>query len=327
MTGGEIKITVGWPAAGKSSHIEALKKQGWHNINRDDLKCSIDAAHDKIEPMLDIYKKVVLDNTYLTLEHRAAVVKIAKKLGAKISVLWMGTTFEQAQFNACWRIEHGGRNIPAPAMYAAKNEFVPPTTFEGFDSIEIVDFVRVMPKEYTNKALILDYDGTLRVTKSGAKYPSHPDDVQVLPGVAKKLREYKDQGYLLLGASNQSFVGKGTLPESVCIDCFEKANKLLDLDIDYLFCPDSAFPIKSYFRKPLPGMGVKHIFKYKLDPKQCIMVGDATSDKTFAFRSEFQFIHADKFVSEVDRWSNTMSKDEADAKFKKPTKKKKEKIT
>jgi len=42
-------------------------------------------------------------------------------------------------------------------------------------------------------------------------------------------------------------------------------------------------------------MGVLFIEKYKLDPQQCVMVGDWTSDKSFAERCGFQFVDADAF--------------------------------
>lgn len=276
--------------------VKEYAAKGYAIVNRDDLKCSVEESHARIEPLLSLHDKIIVDNIHLTPEHRASVVRIAKKLGADISVLHLQTTFEEAQFNACWRTEHGGRHIPAPGLYAAKKTYVEPSLAEGFSSITKVPFKRVLPPEYKNKAVIVDYDGTVRTTKSGAKFPSNPNDIKIIPGISKKLQEYKDNGYLLLGASNQSFVGKGELPEDVCIACFDKTNELLGLDIDYLFSPDAAFPITSYLRKPLPGMGVKHIIKHKLNPAETIMVGDATSDKTFAGRCGFKFIHINQFL-------------------------------
>lgn len=47
----------------------------------------------------------------------------------------------------------------------------------------------------------------------------------------------------------------------------------------------------------MPGLGVELIEDYKLDPKQCIMVGDFNSDKTFAKRCGFKFVHSTQFFS------------------------------
>jgi HAD superfamily hydrolase (TIGR01662 family) len=253
----------------------------------------------QIEPMLALHGKVILDNTYITKEQRRPVIEIAKKLGAKIKAVWLKTSIENAQFNAVWRIEHGGREVPAVALFAAKKEFTSdnhPHVSEGFDEVEAVPFARTFPAEYVNKALVLDYDGTVRVTKSGAKYPLTPDDIEIIPGVAEKIKQYRDAGYKLLGASNQSGVGSGILTKEKVEQLFAHTNKLLGLDIEVLYCPDASFPIKSYDRKPLPGIGVKHIVKHKLDPSKTIMVGDMKSDETFAFRSGFNYMHIDKFL-------------------------------
>ena len=167
---------------------------------------------------------------------------------------------------------------------------------EGFVAIDHVPFVRApLPPDHCNNAIILDYDGTLRVCKSGSKYPVDPEDVKVLPGRAETLRKYAADGYLLLGASNQSGVEKGDLTHDQVKACFDRTNELLGLSIDYQYCPHHSFPIRCYCRKPLPGMGVYLIEKYHLDPSQCIMVGDSTSDKTFAKRSRFRFMSPEEF--------------------------------
>ncbi len=67
-------------------------------------------------------------------------------------------------------------------------------------------------------------------------------------------------------------------------------NEMLGMDIDYLFCPHQAYPQVCYCRNPMPGMGVQFIEKYKLNPSQCIMVGDMKTDQTFAERCGFQKI-------------------------------------
>lgn len=105
----------------------------------------------------------------------------------------------------------------------------------------------------------------------------------------EKLDEYVKKGYTLLGVSNQSAIGKGSLTKQAAIACFEKTNELLGHKIDYVFCPHNSFPIACYCRKPMPGNGVVLIEKYKLSAKDCIFVGDQTSDKTFAARCGFKY--------------------------------------
>lgn len=185
--------------------------------------------------------------------------------------------------------------FPPVVLFKYKKEFQKPTVSEGFGLVEQREFVRRFPKIWTGKAVILDYDGTLRDTISGAKWPQDPNDVMVLPNRKEILDSYVKQGYMLLGASNQSGIAKGTPTEDVAVACFDKTNELLGHDIEVAYCPHKVPPINCYCRKPMPGMAVQFFHKYNLDPRQCIMVGDSTSDKTFATRSHMKFVHADEF--------------------------------
>jgi len=182
----------------------------------------------------------------------------------------------------------------AAVIFAMAKKFEEPGLGEGFVSVEKIPFVREYDPSYTGRALILDYDGTLRKTGSGDKYPRSPKDVVPLKGRVRKLQQFVDEGYILLGVSNQSGIAKGDLKERDARDCFEYTNKLLGHDIEYHFCPHSPVP-PCYCRKPQTGLGVLLIEKHKLDPRKCIMVGDMTSDKTFAKRCGFRFAHADDF--------------------------------
>tara|TARA_Y100000034_G_scaffold103692_1_gene129527 strand:- start:5560 stop:6351 length:792 start_codon:yes stop_codon:yes gene_type:complete len=255
---------------------------------------------------------VVLDNTYRDVESRAGIIAVCQQHGVDCECVWLDTSIEDAQVNACTRMyeRHGSvltpeqikesddpNVFPIAALYSYRKGFEKPTMAEGFSSIERVKFERRERKGYTNKALLLDYDGTLRVSSGPKVWPEHPDHVEVMPGRTNKLRQYSDEGYLLLGASNQSAIAKG-LSIQVVIDCFEKTNELLGVEIPYLFCPHRVPPISCYCRKPGPGMGVHFIERYKLDPSRCIMVGDSTSDKTFAARCGFQYQDQAKFFTQ-----------------------------
>ena len=111
------------------------------------------------------------------------------------------------------------------------------------------------------------------------------------------LEKYKDEGYLLLGASNQSGVASGKLTHDMAVKCFEKTNEMLGIDIEYNFCPHGYFPVNCYCRKPMPGMGVEFIEKYKLDASKCIMVGNQKTDGSFARRCGFKFADEREFFN------------------------------
>ena len=300
----QITIVMGPPAAGKSSYVEPLMAQGFVLLNRDTLGGSLDGLVDRLASLHTEAgkEKFVLDNTYGTVESRAKLVAYAKANGFETRCIWLDAQPEHVQWNAARRmvkrygklfgpaeIKEAGKKddnmFPPAAQSAYFKKFQPPTTAEGFTTVERVAYVRWLGPEYKNKALILDYDGTLRVTKSGAKYPLDPSDVQILPGRREKLLAYQKQGYILLGASNQSGVADGKLTNDQANACFAQTNKLLGLDIDVVYCPHPAGPPMCWCRKPLPGMFVALMERYSLSPSECLVVGDSTSDMTFAKRA------------------------------------------
>lgn len=304
-------MIIGLQASGKTSIVKNYEKEGYYVLSRDTEGGSMNGLLLKFKKMLtDGVQKILLDNTNLTVEVRKPFIDTAKEFGYKVSAAFMNTSFEDAQFNAVTRmVRRTGKlfkdkedykttkdpNIfPPAALFSSRKELQKPKKDEGFDKITIVDFIRI-PSGNTNKAILLDYDGTLRDTKSGAKYPTEPDDIIILPNRKETLKKYVDQGYMLLGVSNQSGVAKGLLTYEQAEACFKRTNELLGFDIEVSFCPHSVPPITCYCRKPGVGHGVEFIEKYKLDPAQCIMVGDLGTDKSFAARCGFTFIEAEEF--------------------------------
>lgn len=154
--------------------------------------------------------------------------------------------------------------------------------------------IKKFNNELKNKALILDYDQTLRFSVGEQDWPEKIDDIKIFPNRKEKIQEYLKLNYLILGASNQSVVSRG-LDKKKCIECFNHTNNLLECDIDYIFCPHSRDEIECFCRKPLPGIGAILTVKYHLDPSQCIMIGDKPSDEEFAKNCGFQYQHPTDF--------------------------------
>lgn len=306
---------MGFPGSGKSTITKELVSKGYTNYNRDTIGSTEKLLSELTSALMPVRPfgrdKIVLDNTYGTKESRKPIIELAKKYGYEIECIEMSTTMEEAQYNAVQRqIERLGKYptpeelkeakdvnlFPPVVIYTYKNKYEKPDKAEGFDDIVKYQFVRKpFPAEYKNKAVIFDYDGTLRDTISGAKYPTDPSDVKILPGRIEKLKQLKAEGYILLGLSNQSGIAKGKLTMDAAKACFKKTNDLLGFDIDVEFCSHSIPPVVCFCRKPSPGYGVHFIHKYKLDPAQTIMVGDMTSDKTFAARCGFKYVDQSKF--------------------------------
>lgn len=307
----KVTMVVGYPAAGKSTLTKYLVDKGAISLNRDTEGGTIAELLPKMEGLLKDNKDIVLDNLFATVDVRKPFIELAKKYGADISCQLMGTSIEDAQFNVVQRAigligkfptpeaikETKHTNVFPPAvLFKYKKDFQKPTVEEGFSKVETVKFVRKENPEFTNKALIVDYDGTLRECINGNdKYPVAESQIEIKPGRTKILEDYKKRGYKLLGVSNQSGVAKGELTYDTADRLFAYTNKLLGVDIEYRFCPHQSAPISCYCRKPMNGIGVEFILKYKLKASDCIMVGDMTTDKTFAQRAGFQYIDQEDF--------------------------------
>ena len=106
----------------------------------------------------------------------------------------------------------------------------------------------------SNRAVFLDRDGVLIacVVRNGKPYPPmRMEEVEILPGVAEAVRRLAAAGYMLVGASNQPDVGRGTIPrefvEAVNRRLLEQLPEIREIDACYDF--DDVNPR----RKPNPG--------------------------------------------------------------------------
>lgn len=319
----EIVITVGLPGSGKSTFVKPLVAQGYHRLNRDEIGGTLASTTAPIyQALRSAYQQgvrhFVIDNTFCTPEQRQVLMQVAKEVGLPVRVLWLQTTLEQAQLFAARRqVQKLGRLLrpkeftghrddpgmfPPGVQYALKKtlDLNPPEMREGFASIEKVLVETVWGAEYRNKAIIVDLDGTVRETKTDCPWPRRIEEVHIIPGSGDILREWRDKGYLLLGATNQSGMDRlsqdpKAVSEAMVQECIQVTCQKLGVDIDVLYASDRGGVPQSFWRKPAPGMGVVHIEKHKLCPSLCTYVGDMTTDATFAARCGFQFTHATKF--------------------------------
>ena len=323
-----VILVMGLPASGKSTISKGYASSGYVILNRDTEGGSVARLAPRMKELLEAGKNVVVDNLFLTAEGRWPFIEAANAAGRLIECHWMMTSFEDCQINALTRMwanygrlfltaadikadpraKKDSSVFPMGAMFAAKKKLagdkkkqIPvgrPSMHEGFSKIVRHDFMR-WPTTATGKAIILDMDMTLRkdAREFGGDYvyPTAVEQVALLPNRTQVLRRYLDEGYLLLGVTIQSGIGKGVVSEKAVLDCLAYTNRLLGLNIPWLMCPHHTFPVQCYCRKPQAGLGVQLIHEHNLDPSACVMVGDATSDKTFATRCGFQFTHADGF--------------------------------
>jgi D-glycero-D-manno-heptose 1,7-bisphosphate phosphatase len=306
-------MVCGFPASGKSTLTKDLINKGFVSLNRDTEGGTINSLLPKLESYLKDGKNVVLDNLFPTTEVRKPFIDLCKSYKVDISCKLMGTSIEDAQFNVVQRAIGLIGKFPTPeeikkakhtnifpptVLFKYKKDFQKPTVEEGFSKVETIKFHRQNDPTFTNKALILDYDGTLRECVGGnGKFPIDESHIEIKSGRKEILDAYKAKGYILLGLSNQSGVAKGELSYDKCDQLFKHTNNLLGVDIEYNFCPHQSAPLSCYCRKPQSGYGVAYILKYKLRAHDCIMVGDMTTDKTFAARCGFQYVDQAEFFN------------------------------
>jgi D-glycero-D-manno-heptose 1,7-bisphosphate phosphatase len=140
-----------------------------------------------------------------------------------------------------------------------------------------------MDKE-TKPAVFLDRDGTLIEERD---YPSHPDQVQLIPGAAEAVERLRQAGFACVVVSNQSGVGRGRLTEAQMHSVNDEMLRQLHqagTQLDGLYCctlapltPDKTV-IEYPDRKPGPGMLLRAARELNLDLAASWVIGDSVSD-------------------------------------------------
>lgn len=137
------------------------------------------------------------------------------------------------------------------------------------------------------RAVFLDRDGTIIEDRH---FVADPDDVRLLPGAAEAVRRFRDAGYLVVVASNQSGVARGLFDTDALAAVHARMEELLTaggarLDgthyCPYLDGPEAkiaAYRRDSDLRKPKPGMLHQAADELDIDLSQSWMVGDSQRD-------------------------------------------------
>ncbi|HEV7403346.1 MAG TPA: HAD-IIIA family hydrolase [Chthoniobacteraceae bacterium] len=131
-----------------------------------------------------------------------------------------------------------------------------------------------------HRAVFLDRDGVLNaaVVRDGKPYPpAHVGEFILLEGVREACADLKAAGFLLIVATNQPDVGRGTQTRATVEAMHDHLQRELPLDrIEVCYDPGGGVP--SLDRKPAPGMLLRAAAELAIDFRASYMVGDRWRD-------------------------------------------------
>jgi D-glycero-D-manno-heptose 1,7-bisphosphate phosphatase len=132
------------------------------------------------------------------------------------------------------------------------------------------------------RAVFLDRDGVLNraFVRDGRPYPPRSlAEFEVLPGVPEACAQLKAAGFLLVVATNQPDLGRGTLAPAVLEELHTHLRRQLPLDRIEV-CPHAGekFGQPCDCRKPRPGMLLRAARELGIDLTASWMVGDRWRD-------------------------------------------------
>ena len=138
-----------------------------------------------------------------------------------------------------------------------------------------------LPKPGLRRAVFLDRDGVINraLEREGKPYPpSCLPEFEILPGVPEACAWLKRAGFLLIVATNQPDVGRGTLARSVVEEIHARMLSSLPIDrVEVCYHPGGSAS-DCACRKPKPGMLLHAAEHLGIDLARSWMVGDRWRD-------------------------------------------------
>jgi D-glycero-D-manno-heptose 1,7-bisphosphate phosphatase len=131
----------------------------------------------------------------------------------------------------------------------------------------------------SGRAVFLDRDGVLNaaVVRDGRPYPpASASDLEILPGVRDALDELRRAGFVLLVATNQPDVGRGTQTREA-VEAIH-ARLRAELPVDAIYCCYHDDADRCSCRKPAPGLLLDGARDWDVDVATSFMVGDRWRD-------------------------------------------------
>jgi aryl-alcohol dehydrogenase-like predicted oxidoreductase len=272
---GEVVLVMGIPGAGKSRVAREYEERGYARLNRDERGGSL---REHAAPLEDAVtggaRRVVLDNTYLTRASRSRPIDVATGAGLAPRCVWIDAPLAQAQINLVRRLLERFGVLPSPdelrrlarreqgvlaptSQLRAARELEPPSTDEGFATVERVEFVRA-PDEPGRSGVL--------VAARALERPGWEDVLtQADPAAPHLVFDWREGGTV------------DALAEAV-----EAVAAVVAGPVVAALCPHPGGPPMCWCRPPLPGLAVVFARSHGVDPARSTVVGSAAAPRTLA---------------------------------------------
>jgi aryl-alcohol dehydrogenase-like predicted oxidoreductase/adenylate kinase family enzyme len=272
---GEVMIVMGIPGAGKSRLAAGYVESGYVRLNRDERGGSLRALVGELDRQLaGGVRRAVLDNTYLTRAARNRVVETAERHAVTVRCLWLDTPLAQAQVNLVERLLERFGSLPMPeqirsvaprepwlmlptSQMRTLRELEPPSTDEGFASVETVPFARV-PDSRQGQGVFVGGAAAMRPGIAGALADGDP----TAPHLLFDWTPDSDDAALRRAAA--------------------RIEDAITAPLEVAVCPHPAGPPSCWCRPPLPGLPLAFARANSIDPTRSILVGCSPAHRTLA---------------------------------------------
>jgi D-glycero-D-manno-heptose 1,7-bisphosphate phosphatase len=151
------------------------------------------------------------------------------------------------------------------------------------------------------RAVFLDRDGVINraLEREGKPYLSASlAEFEIFPGVSEACRRLKAAGFLLIVATNQPDVGRGTLDQKVVEEIHAEMRRKLPIDrVEVCYHPGKGLS-DCDCRKPKPGMLLRAARELNIDLERSWMVGDRWRDVDCGHAAGCRTIFIDRSYAE-----------------------------
>src|SRR5262249_55465400 len=118
--------------------------------------------------------------------------------------------------------------VVAPSvLFRHRRELEPPEAGEGFARVGFVPFRPEPRAGFEGRGLLLWYDGIVWSSRSGARTPISPDDMEISVAWRDVVRRHLDEGWTVLGLSWQPEAARGTRTAEQVEALFARAHQIL----------------------------------------------------------------------------------------------------